>query len=134
MGRKEQYIAQLRELDIYEPAFLPAVNDLVTTEHEYSRAMKAWREDAKRRNAPALTSDDAYAEVLRLRREVSSQREALGLTPRGLQKIRGRSAAEGVAGEGLSRKLDALLARCESYDPVPNPGTSEEAPHASTAP
>lgn len=127
MGRKENYIAQLRELDIYEPAFLPAINDLITTEHEYSRAMKAWREDAKRRNAPALTSDDAYAEVLRLRKEIGSQREALGLTPRGLQKIRGRSAAEGVAGEGLSRKLDALLARCEAYDGL-------EAPHASSAP
>lgn len=127
MGRKENYIAQLKELDIYEPAFLPAVNDLVTTEHEYSRAMKAWRDDAKRRDAPALTSDPAYGEVLRLRKEISVQREALGLTPRGLQKIRGRSAAEGVAGEGLSRKLDALLARCEAYEGL-------EAPHASTAP
>ena len=127
MGRKENYIAQLKELDVYEPAFLPAVNDLVTTEHEYSRAMKAWREDAKRRNAPALTSDPAYGEVLRLRKEISAQREALGLTPRGLQKIRGRSAADGVAGEGLSRKLDALLARCEAYEGL-------EAPHASTTP
>ena len=121
MGRKEQYIAQMKELDSYEPAFLPAINDLITTEHEYSRAMKAWREDAKRRNAPALTSDVAYSEVLRLRKEVSGQREALGLTPRGLQKIRGRSSAEGVAGEGLSRKLDALLAMCERYDPVSGP-------------
>ena len=124
MGRKEDYIAQLRELDIYQPAFLPAINDLITTEHEYSRAMKAWREDAKRREKPALTSDPAYEEVQRLRKDISAQREALGLTPRGLQKIRGHGSAEGVAGEGLSRKLDALLARCEAYEGGTNASSS----------
>ncbi len=124
MGRREDYIAQLKELDIYQPAFLPAINDLVTTEHEYSRAMKAWREDAKRRGAPALTSDPAYEEVQRLRKDISAQRDALGLTPRGLQKIRGRGSAEGVAGEGLSRKLDALLARCEAYEGGTNASAS----------
>ncbi len=128
MGRKETYIAQLQELGVYEPAFLPAIGDLVTTEHEYSRAMKAWRDAAKAADRPALSSDPAYGEVLRLRKEVQAQREALGLTPRGLQKIRGRSTAEGVAGEGLSRKLDALLALCERYEGLPAPGSGEAAP------
>ena len=115
--REDEYRQQLQELGVYEPAFAPAIHDLVVTEHEYSRAMKAWRQDAKDRGALALTSDDLYTPVLQLRREIQAQREALGLTPRGLQKLRGKPRGEGgVAGEAMSRKLDAILARIEAYE------------------
>ncbi len=110
MAREDDYRQQLQELGIYEPAFAPAIHDLCVTEREYSRAMKAWREAAKARTAQALSTDAEYGPVLQLRKEIQAQREALGLTPRGLQKLRGKPKGDGgVAGAALSRKLDAIL-------------------------
>lgn len=109
MAREQDIKQQLRDLGVYEPAFDSAIHDLVVTEHEYSRAMKAWRADAKSRNAPALTTDVMYSAVSELRREIQDQRESLGLTPLGLQKLRGKPKADGIAGAGLSAKLDAIL-------------------------
>lgn len=117
MSREKDYAEQLKALDVYDPAFAPAIHDLCVTEREYGRAMKAWREDARQRSADALTSDALYAPVLTLRQEIARQREALGLTPRGLQKLRGKPKGEGgVAGETMSRKLDALLERLAAYE------------------
>jgi len=117
MSREEDYIAQLQALDVYEPAFAPAIHDLCVTEREYGRAMKAWRNMAKDAGTPAQTTDALYAVVLKLRAVVQGQREALGLTPRGLQKLRGKPKGEGgVAGEAMSRKLDAIWERLQSYE------------------
>ena len=131
MAREDAYIAQLKEMEIWQPAFEPAVHDLCVLEREYSRAMKLWRDDAKERGTVAQASDPLYAPVLQLRREIASGRESLGLTPRGLQKLRGRPKGEGgVAGEAMSRKLDELLALVRSYDETPagaDPG--QEAAH-----
>ena len=119
-GREAEYIARLQELELYEPAFAPAIHDLVVTEHECSRAMKAWREAAKAAGAQALPTDELYAAVTKLRASIQAQREALGLTPRGLQKLRGRKAGEGgVAGEALSRKLDLIWEKLQTYDETP---------------
>ena len=122
MAREQEYIEQLQAMDVWEPAFAPAIHDLCVTEREYSRAMKAWRQDAQERGAQAQASDPLYATVQQLRREIQTQREALGLTPRGLQKLRGRPRGEGgVAGEALSRKLDALLEACLAYEAEARP-------------
>lgn len=117
MSRETDYIEQLKALEVWEPAFAPAVHDLCVTEREYSRAMSAWRAAAKDRGADPSASDAAYEPVLKLRREIQAQREALGLTPRGLQKLRGKPKdGSGVAGEAMSRRLDALLERLSAYE------------------
>ena len=119
-GREAEYTAQLQALEIYEPAFGPAIHDLCVTEREYSRAMRAWRDAARASGGTAQSSDALYEPVARLRREIQAQREALGLTPRGLAKLRGKKAGEGgVAGEAMSRKLDQIWARLQAYDATP---------------
>ena len=120
MSREEDYIAQLKALDVWEPAFAPAIHDLCVTEREYGRAMKAWREAAKDAGAQAQASDELYTVVSKLRASIQGQREALGLTPRGLQKLRGKPKGEGgVAGEAMSRKLDAIWEKLQAYDATP---------------
>jgi len=117
MSREEDYITQLQALDVWEPAFAPAIHDLCVTEREYGRAMKAWREAAKDAGTQAQASDELYSVVSKLRASIQGQREALGLTPRGLQKLRGKPKGEGgVAGEAMSRKLDQIWERLQAYD------------------
>jgi hypothetical protein len=117
MSRETDYADQLKTLGVYEPAFDPAIHDLCVTEREYGRAMKDWREAAKTQGAQAKASDELYAVVAKLRLSIQNQREALGLTPRGLQKLRGKPKGEGgVAGEAMSRKLDAIWERLQAYE------------------
>lgn len=117
MSREEDYTAQLQALEVYEPAFAPAIHDLCVTEREYGRAMKAWREAARDAGTQAQASDDLYAVVSKLRASIQGQREALGLTPRGLQKLRGKPKVDGgVAGEAMSRKLDAIWEKLQAYE------------------
>lgn len=117
MSREEDYTAQLKALEVYEPAFAPAIHDLCVTEREYGRAMKAWREAAKDAGTQAQASDERYAVVSKLRASIQGQREALGLTPRGLQKLRGKPKGDGgVAGEAMSRKLDMIWEKLQAYE------------------
>lgn len=117
MSREDEYIAQLQALEVWEPAFAPAIHDLCVTEREYGRAMKAWREAAKDAGTQAQASDELYGVVSKLRASIQAQREALGLTPRGLQKLRGKPKGDGgVAGEAMSRKLDQIWEKLQAYE------------------
>ncbi len=116
MAREDEYKKQLKELGIYEPAFDAAVHDLCIMERELSRTMKAWKATAEPKQAP-LTTDPLYAQIQAQRKEINAVRESLGLTPRGLQKLRGRPKGdEGVAGAEICRRLDALLEKVNSYE------------------
>ena len=116
MAREDEYKKQLRELGIYEPAFDAAIHDLCIMERELSRTMKVWKPTAEPKQAP-LTTDPLYAQIQAQRKEINAVRESLGLTPRGLQKLRGRPKGdEGVAGTEICRRLDALLEKVNSYE------------------
>lgn len=115
-SREKRYENQLRELGVYEPAFDAAIHDLCIMERELSRTMKAWKATAAPKQAP-LTTDPLYAQIQAQRKEINAVREALGLTPRGLQKLRGRPKGdEGVAGAEICRRLDAIWEKVNSYE------------------
>ena len=88
------YKQQLQDLGIYDPAFEPAIHVLCIQERELSRAMKAWKATASRDQAPLIT-DPLYQEISKLRRDILARQDALGLTPKGLQRLRRQSAPAG---------------------------------------
>lgn len=87
MAKETQYRQQLESLGIYDPAFDGAIHILCIQERELSRAMKAWKATAEQNAAPSIT-DPLYAEISRLRRDILARQDALGLTPKGLQRLR----------------------------------------------
>ena len=46
MAKEQQYIQQLTDLGVYDPAFDGAIHVLCIQERELSRAMKAWKATA----------------------------------------------------------------------------------------
>ena len=88
------YKQQLQDLGIYDPAFEPAIHVLCIQERELSRAMKAWKATASSDQAPLIT-DPLYQEISKLRRDILARQDALGLTPKGLQRLRRQSAPAG---------------------------------------
>lgn len=87
MSKETQYADQLRSLGVYDPAFDGAIHVLCIQERELSRAMKAWKATATAGQAPSIT-DPIYAEISKLRRDILARQDALGLTPKGLQRLR----------------------------------------------
>lgn len=87
MAKETQYKQHLRSLGVYDPAFDGAIHVLCIQERELSRAMKAWKATAGKDGAPSIT-DPLYAEISKLRRDILARQDALGLTPKGLQRIR----------------------------------------------
>lgn len=90
-SKEATYRQQLESLGVYDPAFDPAIHVLCIQERELSRAMKAWKATAPKDQAPQIT-DPLYQEISKLRRDILARQDALGLTPKGLQRLRKNSA------------------------------------------
>ena len=134
MRAEDKYKSQLVELGVWQDAFAPEVHTLCMMERELRREQKAWKdasallkeridgsETDKDLAALVKSVDGHYSLILTLRRDILSHRDALGLTPKGLQRLRGKDApmADGAAAPSarqVSDAFSALKARCESYD------------------
>lgn len=107
-GKEKQYTEQLQDLGIYSPAFDGEIHQLCILERELSRARKAWKNSAPPNAAPKFTSD-LYEVIMQIQREIFTRREALGLTPRGLKRIKGAINLDAPASSGAT-VLDLVYA------------------------
>ena len=115
MTREEIYTQQLQALGIYEPAFDPAIKNLAQLERELTRAQKAWKKTVPDGVTPSFL-DPHFAVISQLRRDIMTLRDTLGLTPKALQRIRGKTAAPESETDGINSRLDALAARISTYE------------------
>lgn len=115
MAKEQTYKQQLQDLGIYDPAFDGAIHVLCIQERELSRAMKVWKATAAKDEAPSIT-DPLYAEISKLRRDILARQDALGLTPKGLQRLRKSMVpaspdappAAGTANKGFAALMDSI--------------------------
>lgn len=114
MTREQQYKAQMETLGTYDPAFDPAIHTLAVMERELQRTMKAWKATAPSKSAAPSTEHKLYAVIQAQRKDILAHRDALGLTPKALRRLRG--AEGGPAGDpvtdGIGARLDAIARRC----------------------
>lgn len=116
MPREKEYQAQLETLGVWEEAFAPALHSLCIMERELSRTQKAWKATASKNEAPSVLNP-LYGCIQTQRRDINALRDALGLTPKGLQKLRGKSGVTPESeGAAISSRLDALLQRVSGYE------------------
>ena len=96
MTREEKYIDQMQRLGIYDEIFEPEVHTLCIMERDLQRLTKRWKEEGyqtvqKNSRGPA-TTDKNFDAIMVLRRQILSMKDALGLTPRALMRLKGRPA------------------------------------------
>ena len=115
-SKEAKYRRQLESLGVYDEAFDPAIHTLCIQERELSRAMKAWKATAPSKDkAPSIT-DPLYLEISKLRRDILARQDALGLTPKGLQRLRKNAApgsadaapAAGTPNKGFAALMDSI--------------------------
>lgn len=115
-SKEARYKRQLESLGVYDPAFDDAIHVLCIQERELSRAMKAWKATAPGKNESPSITDPLYAEISKLRRDILARQDALGLTPKGLQRLRKNAPAAspdaasiaGTANQGFSALMDSI--------------------------
>lgn len=114
--REQIYAEQLRALGVYQPAFEPEIKTLAELERDLQRAKKAWRATAPA-GVPPSPLDPHYAVITNLRREILAHRDALGLTPKALRRLRERGTGDAPdERSAIVARLDAIAERVSSYD------------------
>lgn len=88
MTKEEKYAQEMKNLGIYEPAFDSTIHMLAILEREQSRTRKAWKAEAAKENREPSMLDKHYDMILRQGKMIQDLKDSLGLTPRGLLKIR----------------------------------------------
>ena len=88
MTREQIYREQLQALGIYDPAFDPEIKTLAILERRKTRAEKAWSQTAPPGGKPSFL-DPHYQIIVQLEDKILAHREALGLTPKALRRLRG---------------------------------------------
>ena len=88
MTREQIYREQLQALGIYDPAFDPEIKTLAILERRKTRAEKAWSRTAPPGGKPSFL-DPHYQIIVQLEDKILAHREALGLTPKALRKLKG---------------------------------------------
>ena len=119
MASKEKvYADQLKALGVYDPAFDGAIHTLCILERELSRTMKAWKATAVDKNTAPSVTDPLYSAILQQRREILTYRDALGLTPKGLQRLKGKKSDDAgtKSKNDIGSKLDAICTKVMAYD------------------
>lgn len=92
MTREQKYREQLTELGIYQELFEPEIHTLAALERDLQRLNKRWKADGcptvdTSGRGPA-TSDKTLDAIMALRKEILAHRDALGLTPKGLKRLK----------------------------------------------
>lgn len=112
-ARENLYTQQLKELGIYEAAFDPLIKELAQKERCRTRLKKAWAATAAPGGKPSFL-DPHYQLIVQADREILALREAMGLTPKSLRKLRGAPETP-IQQDLIADRLDAIKARVEGY-------------------
>lgn len=100
MTREETYKKQLQDLGIYDPAFDPEIKNLAQLERRKTRVEKEWSATAPPGGKPSFL-EPRYQILVQLEDKILQHRNALGLTPMALRKLKG-AYYETVRGEVLA--------------------------------
>lgn len=126
--REQKYREQMKALGIYDEIFEPELTTLCQLEREHQNAKKAWSATAGPKGSKRKPSvlDPHYAVIQRQRQEILQHREALGLTPKALRKLRGQPAEGPSQQEQITAKLDLIAQRVSEYDAAADPAFDDK--------
>ena len=87
-GKEKEYAELLTELGVYSPAFNGTIHQMCILERELHRTRAAWKKTVPKGQTPS-TTHELYDVILKQQKELLAYRDALGLTPKALRKLKG---------------------------------------------
>ena len=115
MAKEKDYTEQLKALGVYDEAFKPLIHELCIQERELSRLRKelsrAKKEaEAKGLEPPPLT-DPRYSSIRQLQASTLAYRDALGLTPKSLRKLKSDAFDNKSQGPALTTPVALIMSK-----------------------
>ena len=116
--REQTYTEQMKALGIYQEIFDPEIKMLCTLERDLQRLTKRWKNagcptvsyDSK----GAATTDKTLDAITTLRREILAHRDALGLTPKGLNRLKPTGSLPGSRDDSDAEPTPLELIRTQA--------------------
>jgi len=126
MTLEDKYKKQLQELGVYRQAFDPEISLLCQMEREHRRILRAWKEACEKENGRDEKGNvildychPLRGKVEKLRADILTHRDSLGLTPKGFKRLRPENKdTDAAAGEvhPFGQLLAEITARCSQYE------------------
>ena len=98
MTREQKYIGQMQRLGIYDEIFEPEIHALCIMERDLQRLTRRWKAEGyqtvEQTGRGPATTDKNFDAIMTLRRQILAMKDALGLTPKALARLKGRPTSE----------------------------------------
>ena len=118
MTREQKYAEQMKALGIYQEIFEPEIHTLAILERDLQRLTKRWKDagcpTVERSGRGPATSDKTLDAIMSLRKEILAHRDALGLTPKGLSRLKGKDNMAGAPARSNSEPTALELIRAQA--------------------
>lgn len=118
MAREQLIADKMREAGTYDPIYDEEIHVLAGMERDLKRALSRWKAKAERGGEDGDFNSPLWPVVQSLRKDVLSHYDSLGLTPKGMKRLRagGGEADDGArtASPILSETLDALRTQAQA--------------------
>lgn len=111
-GKEKEYAELLTELGVYSPAFDGTIHQMCILERELHRTRAAWKKTVPKKQTPS-TTHELYDVILKQQKELLAYRDALGLTPKALRKLKGNLDLGGEAPAEDKTVLGFILSKHE---------------------
>ena len=108
MTKEDKIREQMISLGTWNDAFTAPVHSLCMLERETGRIRAEWKKTAPPGRPPSAL-DPHYAVIRANEKEIAALRDALGLTPRGLRRIKGMGTSEGTGEEAPTGTILSIV-------------------------
>lgn len=87
-GKEKECAELMMALGVYSPAFNDTIHQMCILGRELHRTRVAWKKTVPKGQTPS-TSHELYEVILKQQRQLLAYQDSLGLTPKGLRKLKG---------------------------------------------
>lgn len=118
MTREQTIAAKMREAGTYDPIYDEEIHVLAGMERDLKRALSQWKKSTDKGGDGGDFNAALWPTVQSLRKDILAHYDSLGLTPKGMKRLRSAAAADSpsavqTASPAISEMLDAFRARAQ---------------------
>ncbi len=111
MTREQMIKTKMQEAGTYDHIYDEEIHVLAGMERDLKRALSRWKSPAERGGDAGDFGAALWPVVQQLRKDVLAHYDSLGLTPKGMRRLKSAVAPDGAAQQGGSSQTSELLDR-----------------------
>lgn len=107
MTREQTIKSQLQAMGTYDAAFDAEIHILAGMERDLRSAQKLWREQT--REGGSKFESESWPVIERLRKDILTHYDALGLTPKGMKRLRAAGTTDPTDPQSVNAAFSSVM-------------------------